>query len=467
MDIIKENTGDLEAIIKVKIAEEDYSEQLAKELKKMQKQAQMPGFRPGKVPMGLVKKMYGKNLLAEEVNKMAADAVIDYIEKEDLHVLGNPLPDVKSAKDLDWDTDKEFELHYQVGLSPDIDLELTDEIEVDYHKIMIDDAMLDQNIADIRKRQGQIINPGVAEADDVLAGEFAELDENNQPVEGGVVNKTNVFIPYIKDEDVKKQLVGAKPGTEVVMEVMKAVENETEAASMLGIKKEELANHGPSYRFIVESINRVAPAEMDETLFDKIAPGKEIKTEEAFREFIREQISLQYQADVDKHFSNIVSERLIDITDLPLPEQFLKNWLLQNNSEEMTEQLVEDEFDKASNSFRWQLLANHLQKKYELEVKPEEINKQLEYFIRTQLAQYGQSEIPQEIIDKYVQELSGKKEEVKKVYDHLMEGKLLSLFKEKLSLNEIEVSLDDFNKLITEKYKTANNESEETETNKE
>lgn len=454
MDIVKEHSNELEATIRIKLTEEDYREQLEKELKSMQKKAQMPGFRPGKVPMGLIKKMYGKAIMAEEVNKIMTDELLKYIKDEDIEIMGGPLPDMEKTGQVDWDNQKEFEFHYLIGLKPAIDLDLSPEIEIDYHNIKVDDEEIDKYIKEARRRNGDMINPGVAEEDDVLMGEFAELDEEHKPIEGGKVNRSNVFIKYIIDEDVKNQLIGAKAGTQIIMDVLKAVGSETEAAAMVGIKKEELAECSLVFRFTVESINRIEPAELNEDFFEKIAPGKEIKSQEALRELVAGQISDQYQREVDRYFSNMVSEELIERAQLPLPENFLKKWLLENNKEELTAEKIEDEFPQASDAFRWQLIESHLVKKYGIEVKPEEIKKQLEFFIRAQMAQYGQTNIPQEIIDKYVQELGSKEEEVNKVFEHLVNEKLVSLYKEKLGLIQKEISLEDFSEMVKEKQKT-------------
>jgi trigger factor len=452
MEIVKENTGPLEATITMKVNEADYLEPVDKELKNLQKKMQEPGFRPGKVPIGLVKKKYGRSVVLEEVNKLQADKLFEYIKKEELNVLGNPMLD-QAASDISEDADqKDFEFVYHIGLAPEIDLELSQDIDVDYHKITVEDQKVEDYVNEIRKRHGDYMNPGVSEEDDVLFGEFAELDEGGKPIEGGVTNKTNVYIHFLNDEDTKKELIGAKPGSAITMDVLKAVGAESEAAAMLGIKKEELSEHNSKYRFTVESISRIKPADLNEEFFEKALPGMDIKTEDAFRETLANQISDQYQADVDKHFRNLVSEKLIEITKLPLPESFLKKWLLDNNKEKLSEAQVDEEFEKAADAFRWQLIENHLIKAHELEVSPEEVKKQLEFFIRTQLAQYGQADIPQEIVDKYVQELGGKQEEVKKVYDHLYDAKLMKVFKEKLKLNEIEVSMEDFEKIVKEKY---------------
>ncbi len=452
MEITQEKKGNLEATLTVHLTEEDYRQQVDKELANLQKKAQMPGFRQGKVPMGIVKKMYGKSVLAEEVNKILADAVYNYIKENELNVLGNPLPDNDHANTIDWDNQTEFAFYYHIGLAPDIDLELSEDIEVDYHKIKVDDDIVDNYLKDIRKRYGKMTNPGVSEAEDVLYGEFEEMEDENTPKTEGHTHQSSVYIQYIKDEEVKQKLIGAKPGEIVVMDVMKAVESESEAASMLGVQKEELSNYSPLFRFTIQSISRVEPAGMDEEFFKKAAPDADITTEEEFRKYLADQISKQYQADVDKHFKNLVIEKLVEEADLELPEAFLKKWLLENNKEELSEEKVENEFEQFADTFKWQLIENHLSKKYDLEVKPEEVNKHLEEFIKAQLKQYGQEDVEQGVLDEYVKNFSSNKEEIKKIHDHLYEQKLIALFKEKLKLNEVEISFDDFVKLVTEKY---------------
>ncbi len=453
MDITQENKDQLEAVIKVKLTPEDYREQVDKELRNVQKKAQMPGFRPGKVPMGMVQKLYGKSVLVEEVNKILADTVYNYIKENEINVLGNPLPDHDKANQIDWDSQEEFIFEYAVGLSPEIDLELNEDIAVDYHKITVEDDIVDNYIKDIRKRYGKMTNPGVSDVEDVLYGEFTEMENEETPQSDGHTHISNLMIQYVKDEDVRKNLIGAKPGESVVMNPLEAVQSETEAASMLGVKKEELGNYSPLFRFTIERISRVEPAELDEELFRKAMPEDDIKDEARFREMLTEQISKQYQTDADKHFKNLVMEQLLEEKQLPLPEDFLKKWLLDTNKEELTEEKVDQEFDQFSESFRWQLLENHLIKKYEIEVKPEEVNAHLENLVKAQLRQYGQGDVPQEVINDYVKNISSGKDEVKKVYDHLFDQKLLDLFKEKLSLKEQKITFDDFVKLVTEKYK--------------
>ncbi len=452
MHITQENIGELEALLKVELQKDDYQEKVEKELKTLQKKAQMPGFRPGKVPFGMVRKLYGKSVLVEEVNKVLVDAVYQHIKDENLNILGHPVPDHELAGRVDWEAQTDFIFHYHIGLAPEVSLELNDQIEVEYYRIKVGDEVVDKYMDDLRRRYGKMMNPGVSEEEDVLFGEFSEMLSDEEAKPEGKVNKGNLYIKFLKDEDVKSRLVGAKPGESVVMDIGKAVGSDSEIAAMIGVKKEEAGNYGPLFRFTIESISRIEPAELDEAFFEKVAPGKEIRTEEALREFVREQVSMQYQVDVDKHFRNEVMKKLLEVTDLSLPEEFLKKWLVDANKDEVSPEQVEKEFGQFADTFRWQLIENHLIKSHDLQVSQEEVKSHLETYFRNQLKQYGQEDVDQEMINQFVNNIQSKEEEIKKVYDHLNDEKLLKLFKEKLKLKETELGFDDFVKLVSEKY---------------
>lgn len=454
MNIVHESTGTLEAVIKVQLGKEDYQEKVSGELKNMQRKAQMPGFRPGKVPYGMIQKMYGKSVLVEEVNKVLADAVFQYIKEKELNILGQPVPDHKEAEKIDWDDLNGFTFKYHIGLAPEFEIDLASGIEVPYHKIKVEDDMVNSYLADIRRQYGKMTSPEVSSIEDVLFGEFCEMESPDQEKPDGKTHKSNLFIQYIKDEELQSRLVGIRAGDTVLLDIIKAVESASESAAMIGVKKEELSNYSPLFRFTLDSISHVEPAEMNEELYNKLAPGKGIHDESSFRELLREQISQQYQADVDKHFKNEVRKKLIDLTSLALPLDFLKMWLLDANRDSFTPEQVEKEFDNLADTFRWQLIENHLIKRYELKVAQQEIHEHLEQYFRQQMKQYGQQDVEQEVIDGFVKNISSKEEEVKKVYDHLYDQKLLGLYKTHLSLQETELSFGDFVKLMNEKYKT-------------
>ncbi len=452
MNIVQESIGELEAVLKVELSSEDYQNRVSRELKTMQRKAQIPGFRPGKVPFGMIQKMYGKSVLVEEVNKVLGDAVYNYIKENKLNILGHPVADHKKAETIDWDDLSGFVFEYQLGLAPEVILEISDKIEVEYLTIMVDDDMVESYMTDIRKRYGKMSTPDVSAAEDVLYGLFEELESDGAVKPDGKAHKSNLYIQYLKDEVLKEQLLGISTGKSVDVDLMKAVESETEAASMIGVKKEELGNYSPVFRFTLESISRVEPAEMNTELYDKVVPGMGIITEEAFRGVVRDQIKQQYQSDVDKNFKNDVRKKLIEITQLPLPERFLKTWLLDAHKDEFTPEQIDQEFDSLVDTFRWQLIENHLIKQYELQVSPEEINNHLGEYFRAQMKQYGQEDVDQEVIDDFVKNIASKDDEMKKVYDHLYDQKLLGMYKDNLSLKETALSFNEFIRVVSEKY---------------
>ncbi len=458
MNIVQENTSELTATLKVQLTPQDYQEKVEKELKDLQKKAQMPGFRPGKVPMGMVKKLYGKSVLAEEVNKVLIDSVYEYVKEKEINILGNPLPIHEKAAEIDWDNQKDFEFYFEIGISPQINLSLSDGIEVEYHKIKIQDSIVDDTIKDIQRRYGSMTSPEVSENEDVLFGEFAELDGDGNVIEDGLKHKSNLYTQYLKDDEAKEKLTGMKAGDAVDLDLLKSIEDETEMASTLGVKKEELDQYGKNYKFTLERISRIQPAEFNEDLYKKVAPDKDIKDEAEFREFIAEQLSKQYQADVDKHFKNEAVKTLVEKANLAIPEDFLKRWLLETNKDnkEITPEYVEKEFDSFADSFKWQLIENHLIKEHQIEVKHEEVSEHLKNFMRQQMAQYGQPDPDDDTLNDFVKRIASNQEELKKVYDQLFEVKVMNLLKENLKLKEKEVNFDEFVNEMTEKYKNQN-----------
>ncbi len=458
MNIVQEKTSELTANLKIQLGAEDYQQQVDKALKDLQKKASMPGFRPGKVPMGIVKKMYGKGVLADEVNKILADSLYEYIKEQKLDILGNPLPDNEKSNEIDWDNQSDFEFHYEIGLAPEISIDFSDPISVEYHKIKADDKIVNETIEDIQKRNGDFINPETSEEGDVLFGEFAELDGEGNVLEDGLKNKSNLYIQYIKDEQTKAELIGKKIEDSIHLDLVKSVENETEMATMLGVNKEELEQYGKNYKFTIERISRVHPAELNKELFDKVAPDKDIQDEAGLREFISEQLQKQYQADVDKNFKNEAVKAILAKANLSLPEEFLKRWLIESNTDnkEITAEQVEKEFVTLAESFKWQLIENYLIKEYKIEVKHEEVSEYLKNYMRQQLRQYGQQDPDEEVLNDFVKRIASNQEELKKVYDQLFEVKVLDLLKEKLALQEKEVTFDEFVAEMTEKYKKQN-----------
>jgi len=454
MNITQENKANLTATLKIQLAKNDYQEKVDKALKEMQKKAQMPGFRTGKVPMGIVKKLYGKSVLAEEINKVLVDGMYEYIKEKDLKILGNPLPDHDATPEIDWENQSDFEFHYQVGMAPQINIELDNYLEIEYLDIKIEDSMIDEALNDLRRKYGNLVNPEAVDKNDVVYGEFMQLDSAGTPVEGGLTNKSNLFVQYLKDEATKSSFVGKKNGETIDLDLAKSVENEAEIANMLGINKENLINYGSNFRFTIEKISRIDPAELNEEFFVKAAPGKNITSEGAIREFIKEQLQEQYRRDSDKHFRNEAIKAIVEKAAVELPEEFLKRWLRETNNEnqKISQEDIDKEFTSSKNAFKWQLIENVIVSNYKIEVANEELDAYLRDYIRIQLMQYGQDSPAAELIDSFVQRIMGNKEELKKVYDKLYEAKITDLLKAKLKVVTKEVSFQEFIDKMMQQY---------------
>lgn len=446
MNITQENKANLTATLKIQLAKDDYQEKVDKALKEMQKKAQMPGFRTGKVPMGIVKKLYGKSVLAEEINKVLVDGMYEYIKEKDLKILGNPLPDHDNTPEIDWENQSDFEFHYQVGIAPEINIQLDNYVEVEYLDIKIEDSMIDEALNDLKRKFGNLVNPELVEKNDVVYGEFRQLDDAGTVVEGGLTNKSNLFVQYLKDEATKNSFVGKKIGESIDLDLTKSVENESEIANMLGINKDKISDYGSNYRFTIEKISRIEPAELNEEFYTKAAAGKNITTEEGIRAFIKEQLQEQYRRDSDKHFRNEAIKSIVEKAAVELPEEFLKRWLWETNNESknISAEDIEKEFTSSKNAFKWQLIENVIVSNHKMEVTNEEVDAYLRDYIRIQLMQYGQDSPAAELIDSFVQRIVGNKEEVKKVYDKLYEAKITDLLKTKLKVVINEVTFQEF-----------------------
>lgn len=452
MNIVQEKRDNLHSIIKVELKHEDYRDKVAAEMKNLQRKVQMPGFRPGKVPAQLVQKMYGKGVLVDEVNKLLQDSLHNYLKDNDLDILGSPIPENDEVA-IDWDNQKDFVFTYEIGLAPQVHLDLTDTISVDYHQIIVEDQIVDTYEMEIRNRNGNMIQPEVSEESDVLFGEFVELESYGVAKPEGYKHKSNLYIKYIQQEEIKKKFCGIATGAVIEMDILAAMgNNDTEAAAMIGVKKEDLANYSHLFSFTTEKISRLEPAELNEDLYKKAFPEAEVTDREGFRKLVAENISKQYQVDSDKHFRNEAMKKLLEVSKLELPESFLKKWIQVSAKEPITSEQAEQEFAKLADPFRWQLIENQLIKTNDIEVSMEEVREYLSDYYRNQLKQYGMPEVEQSMIDKFLARIFENQEELKKVYDDLFSNKLLALFKEKLKLNRVEISYEDFTKLVLEKY---------------
>ena len=453
MEITRENTGELTATIKMVISPADHNESVTKILKDYQRKANVPGFRPGHVPFGMIKKLYGGAVFAEEVNKLVSGKLQQYIEDEKLDILGQPLPNTTLTPEFDWKEGQDVEFFFDLGLAPKFDFVLDDKIAVDFHVIKVDDTMIDKYVDDMRERFGNMINPEVAGEKDILFGEFVQLDAEGNALEAGIKHASKVTIDLIADADVKGKLIGSKVGDVVVFNPLKATGNALESSSMLGITKAEVEEMESDFSFTISEISTMSPAEMNEEFFDKVFPAAEIKTEEAFRNQVREESEKAFVADSDHLFAHHMQEELVKAVTLELPDEFMKRWLTESNEGKLTAEDIERDYSKYAESMKWQLIENKIIHEAGIEVGDQEIKDYVkDYYLqgwRTMPLTDDLMERLESIADSF---LKDKPQEVRRIVDALYGQRVAAYVKSKVKLNEIQISYDEFIKLDAEKH---------------
>jgi len=451
MNITKEETGDLTATIKIEVQEDDYKDSVKKVLKDYQKKANMPGFRPGKVPYGIINKMYGKPVIADEVNKLISDSLNNYLQENKIEILGHPIANSEKTKPIDFEHDKSFSFYFDIGMAPEVGLELSDKIKIDYPDIKVDQKTLDKFLDDIRKRNGTHVHPDTSEEGDIIRGQMTELDKDGNTKENGIEVETSLLTDFIKLKTVKKQFIGLSKDDEVVFNPLKATKNEAETASMLDIKKEELKEHDNDFRFKVTEITRNEPASMGKDLYDKVYPNAGIEDEDRFKERLKEDIKKSLEAESDREFFNRASDMLIEKTDLKLPDEFLKTWLTEHNEKKLTREQIEKDYDEYAKSLKWQLIQNKIIKENDIKVEDSDIKSFIKQYFLNQAPGQEITEEREQQLDGIVEAVMQNKEEVQKISEQLYDQKIKDKIKSTVKLNKKSISYDDFVKLAEEK----------------
>lgn len=447
MNVIRENVDALNAVLKVQIAPEDYLGKVEKALEDYRKRANIPGFRKGKVPMGLVKKQYGKGVLAEELNKTVNEALYNYLNAEKVEILGNPIPKYDAEVKGDWDNPSDFEFQYEIGLTPEFEIKLSGRNKFDYVKVKTDDKLVDQQIDDLRRRYGKLIAGEEVTGTELVLGQFVELDENGEIKEGGVMNSSTVSIEFVEDKATLKELKGKKVGDKLVVDPAKLAKGEADLAAMLGVTKEDLPNLNNKFQFTINEIRKMEMAELNQELFDKLFGEGEVKSEAEMRERISNDMNGMFDGDSDRLFTRKVYDHLIEKTEMALPDEFLKRWIKMSNQKEITDEQIEAEYDEYAKGLRWQLIQGKLFKDNEVKINPDEALEFTKSLLVSQYAQYGIPAPEDNELTESARKVLANQEEANRVYDMLAERKLTELFKGIVKLNEKEVSYDEFVKL--------------------
>jgi trigger factor len=449
MNITKEQVDELNALLKVKVAPDDYQSAVDQTLADYRKKASIPGFRKGKVPMGLIKKQYGKAVLVDELNKLVSDKLQDYIHTEKLDILGSPLPVRDEALNGDFDQQNEFEFTYEIGLSPKIEIKISGKNKYDYTKVKVDEALIDKQMNDLTRRYGKLVSGEKIGEKDLVMGQFVELDENEAIKEGGILNSATISIEFVEKEKVKKSLLGKKIGDKVVVNPFDVSRGGKDTAAMLAIKEDELDGISDKFQFTINEIKVMEPAELNQDLFDKLYGKDVIKSEEEMRARIKNDLEQMFLKDSDKILMRRVVNDLIDKTKFELPNDFLKRWILSNQKEDsgITLEDIEKDYANYSKSLKWQLIENQLFKANDIKVQPEEVMEYTKYLLAEQYANYGMPAPEDDELTASARQVLSNKDEGQRIYEMLAEDKLLKYFKETVKLTDKEVSYDDFLKI--------------------
>lgn len=438
MNITKEQIDNLNAVVKVAITKEDYQDKVDTILKDYKKQANIPGFRKGQVPMGLIKKQYGKAVLVDEVNKLLQDNLNKYLTEEKLDVLGNPLP--KQQDDFDWDKE-ELAFEFELGLAPDFQVPLKTKKAITHYKIIADKKMISEQIERIQKQYGKLVSKKVVGKTDEVTGTFKNEEE-------GIENQSLLEMDKLKSKKAVEALTGKKVGDLVTLKTKGLLKEDYLLSSVLGISKDKTEKLDVAVSFTISEINERQPAELNQELFDKLFGKDVITSEKELKERIKEDSEKQFEQQSDQKLLNDVTEYFIDNTKFDLPAGFLTKWIQMTGEEPLSEEQASEEYEKSEKGLRYQLIEGKIINENNLQVQFDELKEFSKGFIKTQMAQFGQLDPKEEELDNIAARVLGNQDEVKRLSEQLMSQKLLNLYKEKANLKAKEVTYENFVKEV-------------------
>lgn len=448
MNIKKESIDDLNAVITVEVARDDYEEKVNDVLKDYKKKANIKGFRPGKVPFGLIKKMYGSSAKLEEINKVVSESLHNYISGEKLEILGDPLPKTDDDENIDLEKQEEFVFSFEVGLAPDFEVKLSGKNKVPYYEIKIDKKLRNDFLDNYRRRYGTYEQADKVSEDDLLRGDIVKLSEDGDPLDDTLKHDSTMSVKVIKDEAVKKSLIGSKPGATVEFDIRKAFPNEHEIAGLLQTQHDKLEGIDGRYRFTVNEINRFKMAEVNQELFDRVYGEGKVSSEEEFMKKLDEEIRQNLARESEYKLNLDARNMVIDKTAFDLPEDFLKKWLLKTNKD-ITEDQVEKDFADFIKDLRWQLIRNKIATANEIKVEEQDMLNEAKEFTRMQFQQYGIFNAEDSQLESYAMEILKKEDDYRRIADKIIDDKVIKKIREEIKIETKKVSTEEFNKLFS------------------
>jgi trigger factor len=448
MNITRENLDDLNSVLTLKIGKADYEEKVENVLKDYRKKANIKGFRPGMVPIGVIKKMYGPAVKIDEINKVVSESIHKYLTDEKIEILGDPMPKTNDQEKINFETQEDFTFSFELGLSPAVELGIGKKNKVTQYEIALDEKMKNDYLNNYARRFGEFRKAETTEDKDILKGKIEAIDENGNPRSEGPVNgEATLSIDIIKDEDIKKTFIGKNEKEVVDFDIKKAYPNDNEVAGLLKRKKEEVEGIEGNFRFTIGEISRFFPAEVNQELFNRIYGEGIVNSEEEFMSKIEDEITQSLKKESEFKLMQDIKKLAIEKTDLNLPEDFLKRWLLKVNENTTAEQ-IESEFESFRHDLKWQLIRNKIAKDNEMKITEEELQTEAENITRYQFRQYGLFYANDEQISNYAKETLKREEDAKRIADKILEDKVLVSMKEIVKVDSKKVSVDEFNKLF-------------------
>lgn len=450
MKISFENPDKVNGLLTITVEEADYQASVEKTLKDYRKKANYPGFRPGMVPMGLIKKQYGASAKMDAINKFIGEQIYKYMQDNKIQMLGEPLPSEKQeAQDLEKPAPYTFA--FDIAVAPEFKIELNGHNKIDHYTIIVDDALIDRQVEMFTSRNGTYEKAESYEDNDMLKGDLRELDEKGNTKEDGITVEAASILPnYIKDEAQKALFNGAKLGDIITLNVSKAFESEAEIASLLKVERDRVKDIKSDFSYQITDIQRYKKHPVDQELFDSLFGKDTVKSEKEFREKIAEGLKEQLAVDADYKF--ILDVRAYcekKVGKLEFPDALLKRIMLNNNKDK-GEEFVEKNYEQSIKELTWHLIKEQLVADNQIKVNDEDVLNAAKETARVQFAQYGMNNVPDEYVENYAKEILKKRENVDGLVDRAVDIKLTDALKKVVKLNEKEISLDDFNKMMSE-----------------
>lgn len=444
MNVVREDIDALNAVLRVEIQPEDYQTKVNETLKNYRKKVNMPGFRPGMVPMGLIQKQYGSSVLAEELNRVVNASLQSYLSENKVEILGNPIPKEDHEVEGDFKNPSNFTFAYEIGLAPTVDVQLSSKSNYDYVKVKVDDKLVSKQIEDLQRRYGKLTSSQTVGDNDLIMAQFVELNDDGSIKEGGILHSSTVSMEFVSNEKVKDDLKGKEVGYKTVVNPVDVSRGGKDTAAMLGVKEADLEELSDKFQLMITEIKGMELAELNEDFFDKLFGPGNVTNEQEMRERVVSDLSGMFINDSDRMLTQTIYNDLLEKTNVELPDAFLKRWIKISNEKEVTMEQIEADYSNYSKSLKWQLIQGNIFKANDIKLDNEEVIQYTKGLLASNYAQYGMPAPEDAELTKSAIQVLQNREEANRVYEMLAERKLTNFFKETVSLTDKEVSYDEF-----------------------